>query len=136
MIEVKQLAVVSENVALGFDEVAVVAAALQRQVLEYLAPCWGVTAIVNAYRRLEDVPPHYWPILVAEPGDGTAGIHEDDRGQPFALVACGPSWSLAASHEILEMLVDPFGKTLRSGPAPTIAGEPPPGCAPQVEFLV
>jgi hypothetical protein len=112
------------------------AAALQRQVIEHLGPIWDITAIVNAYRRLEDVPPHYWPLLVFDRTDGTAGIHEDDRGQPFALVAFGPSWSLAASHECLEMLVDPYGKALHVAPAPTLIGGLSPGDVPQVEFLV
>jgi hypothetical protein len=114
----------------------VVAAALQRQVTEHLGPVWDITAIVNAYRHLEDVPPHYWPLLVLDYADGTAGIHEDDRGQPIAVVAFGPSWSLAASHECLEMLVDPYGKALRAAPSPTVNGRLPPGGAPQVEFLV
>jgi hypothetical protein len=134
MRDVKQIALVSESDALPFEEVAVVAAALQRQVIEHLI--WDITAIVNAYRRLEDVPPHYWPLLVFDRTDGTAGIHEDDRGQPFALVAFGPSWSLAASHECLEMLVDPYGKALHAAPAPTLMGELLPGDVPQVEFLV
>lgn len=133
MRDVKQIAIVSESEAVPFDEVAVVAAALQRQMIEHVALCWDVTAIVNAYRRLDNVPPHYWPILVVDQVDGSAGIHEDDRGQPFSLVAVGPSWSLAASHECIEMLVDPFGKTLHPGPAPILRTRPG---APQVEFLV
>ncbi len=136
MIGVKQIALVSESDALPFEEVAVVAAALQRQVIEHLGPIWDITAIVNAYRRLDDVPSHYWPVVVVDDADGTPGIHEDDRGQPFSLVAFGSSWSLAASHECLEMLVDPYGKTLHTAPAPTVNSLLPPGSASQVEFLV
>src|SRR5690242_18248159 len=74
--------------------------------------------------------------MIVDDVEGAAGIHEDDRGQPFAVVSYGPSWSLAASHECLEMLVDPFGKTLRTGPVPTIDGKPPLGGSSPVEFLV
>ena len=52
MSETKQLAVVSETARLEFEEVAVVAAALQRQMLEHFSEHWDVGAIVNAYRRL------------------------------------------------------------------------------------
>jgi hypothetical protein len=49
--------------------------------------------------------------------EGAAGIHLDDQGQPFALVQYSPSWSLTTSHEVLEMLADPFGNTLRAADA-------------------
>jgi hypothetical protein len=136
MSETKQLAVVSETARLDFGEVAVVAAALQRQVLEHFSEHWNINAIVNAYLQLEEVPTHYWPIIIVDHVEGAAGIHHDDRGQPFALVTFGPSWSLAASHECLEMLVDPSGNTLRVGPAPVIEGVPPRASSSDVEFLV
>jgi hypothetical protein len=136
MSETKQLAVVSETARLEFEEVAVVAAALQRQMLEHFSEHWDVGAIVNAYRRLEEVPTHYWPIMIVDHIQGAAGIHHDDRGQPFALVTFGPSWSLAASHECLEMLVDPSGNTLRVGPVPAIEGVLASTSSSDVEFLV
>ena len=136
MSETKQLAVVSETALLDFEEVAVVAAALQRQVLEHFSEHWNIGAIVNAYRQLEEVPIHYWPVIIVDHIEGAAGIHHDDRGQPFALVTFGPSWSLAASHECLEMLVDPSGNTLRVGPVPTIEGVAPSASSWDVEFLV
>ena len=43
---------------------------------------------------------------------GLVGIHLDDNGQPYALVRRTPSWTLAASHEVLEMLADPFERTI------------------------
>jgi len=83
---------------------------------------------------LADVPLGYWPVLVRD--DVTtnweaAGIHLDDSGQPFALVQASPDWSLTASHEVLEMLADPFGERVVAGNAPEQAKE-----QKRVEFLV
>ncbi len=58
------------------------------------------------------------------PNPNLAGVHEDNNGQPFALVrAAGKKgkiddWSVAASHEVLEMLVDPYGNRLVAGDVP------------------
>ena len=75
------------------------------------------------HRRLllaRHVPPGYWVILVSDdlPMQGVVGIHLDEKGQPYALVRHSSSWSLAASHEVLEMLADPFGSRLVPGSSP------------------
>jgi hypothetical protein len=106
-----------------------VGAALQKQVSRDFAHVWGVHATVSAFGKMEDVPLGYWPVIVTASVNGAAGYHEDKNGQPFALVEAGPSWSLTASHEALEMLADPFGKRLMAGTSP----KPKQG---RVEFLV
>jgi hypothetical protein len=50
------------------------------------------------------------------------GIHLDDKGQPFALVKYNRTWSLTVSHEILEMIADPWGNRLTPGGSP-LAGQ-------------
>lgn len=109
-----QLALVSETKALGVSELTRVSAALQKQVLRDLAPIWGFNASVDAFADLEDVPTGYWPVVVRDDigFPGAAGIHLDQDGQPFALVQYSNRWTLTASHEVLEMLVDPFGDKL------------------------
>ena len=127
---VKHLALTVEKDGLvGAPELMKVAAALQKQVTRDFAPVWDVHATVSAFAKLEDVPVGYWPVIVAASVNGAAGYHEDKNGQPFALVEVGPSWSLTASHETLEMLADPFGKRLIAGTSP----KPKQG---RVEFLV
>ncbi len=52
---------------------------------------------------------------------GAAGVHEDEHGQPFALVTASNDrnvWSLTCSHEMIEMLVDPFGNRLIASDSP------------------
>ena len=125
------VAVVSEVKHHDPGDVARVTAALQRQAIRDFRPVWNVEATVDSFPKLEDVPVGYWPILIQTDINtpGAAGVHLDKDGQPFALVAMSDSWSLTASHELLEMLADPFGNRLVPGQSP----KPDQG---RVEFLV
>jgi hypothetical protein len=126
----RQLALVADTDKVSFSALARVSAALQRQVVRDLVPIWQISATVSPFARLEDVPVGYWPILVTEQDLGNAaGIHQDQEGQPFALVRFEYGWSLTASHETLEMLVDPFGNRI-------IPGQSPMKGQGRVEFLV
>ena len=111
---------VSETPHVSFSEVALASAALQKQVLKDFAPIWNEMATVDAFAKLEDVPLGSWVVMIRDDigFPGAAGIHLDDQGQPFALVQFGTTWQLTASHEILEMLADPFGNRLASGNSP------------------
>ncbi len=111
------VALVSRINKLDFAELSVVSAALQKQVLRDFAPVWGIEATVDAFAQLDDVPSDYWVVTV-EKFNGTggfAGIHGDQNFQPFARVAYSNVWSLTASHEVLEMLSDPFRNRLIAG---------------------
>ena len=125
------VAIVSEESRITAAELTTVAGALSKQVSRDFGPLWEVNADVAAYQRLEDVPLDYWPIIVKDDiGDpSAAGYHEDQHGQPLALVQYDASWSLTASHECLEMLADPFGRRV-------IAGESPVQGQGRVNFLV
>jgi hypothetical protein len=129
-----QVALVSDTSLISFSSISRLSAALQKQAVRDLGPVWGVSATVDGFERLEDVPIGYWPIIVRDDiqAPGAAGFHTDDNGQPFSLVQASPGWPLTASHECLEMLVDPFGNR-------TVAGAPPPqatGTVAQLERVV
>jgi hypothetical protein len=111
------LALVSEIEDHDPSDLSRVAAALQRQVTRDFAPVWDVSATLDAFARLEDVPLGYWPMIIVPDVQGAAGIHLDKDGQPFALIEMSDSWSLTASHEMLEMLGDPFGDRMVPGPS-------------------
>src|SRR5262249_12249811 len=116
--------------SIDLAEVTRVSAALQKQASRDLAPIWDIEATVDAFEKLEDVPIGYWPMVVKDNiGFDAAGIHLDDGNQPYALISSGEDWSLTASHETLEMLVDPFGNRL-------VAGDSPMQGQGRVEFLV
>src|SRR5262245_18203209 len=116
---IRQIALVSETKKVALSALSKVAAALQKQTTRDLAPIWEIKATVDTFGSLDDVPLGYWPIIVTEEDLGdAAGVHEDKDGQPFSLVSYDYGWSLTASHECLEMLVDPFGKRLVPSQSP------------------
>ena len=116
---IRQIALVSETKKVSFSALSKVGAALQKQTTRDLAPIWEIKATVDTFAELNDVPAGYWPIIITEEDLGdAAGIHEDKDGQPFSLVKYDNGWSLTASHECLEMLVDPFGNRLVAGLSP------------------
>ncbi|GEM_PF-392682 len=101
------------------SDLARVSAALQRQITRDLAPIWHVSATVDPFPSLEDVPAGYWPVIVTfRPLGSEAGIHVDQNGQPYALIEMSPSWSLTASHVSIEMIIDPFGSRSFPGISP------------------
>jgi Cdc6-like AAA superfamily ATPase len=126
-----QVALVSQAEALATAELERFAAALQEQIDRDLAKHWGVTARVSVYRTVTDVPVSEWPVIVQpEIARGTLGYHGDHRGQPYALVTYPQTeWTVTASHECLEMLVDPHSNRVPFGQSPK------PGQG-QVNFLV
>jgi len=115
----RHVALVSESPAVPTDSLLPVAAALQKQAARDLGPIWNISATVDPFPRLRDVPTDYWPIVIRDDiRVRQAGVHLDRNGQPFALVRAGAApdlWSLTCSHEMCEMLVDPFGATLVAG---------------------
>jgi hypothetical protein len=130
----RHLGLVSESKRIRIGDVMRVAAAIQKQAIRDLAPIWSISATVDAFERLEHVPIGYWPMIVRDDiqQEGAAGIHLDQDRQPFALITAADSinaWSLTASHEALEMLVDPFGDRL-------IAGDSPAQGQKRVQFLI
>src|SRR6266508_571444 len=58
------LGLVSEVEGHDPSDVARVAAALQKQATRDFGPIWDVSATVDAFPRLEDVPVGYWPMIV------------------------------------------------------------------------
>jgi hypothetical protein len=107
------LALVPDGVDIDSDQLTTAAAALSKQVLRDFSPLWNVNATLDAFSRLEDVPSDYWKVRIVGDVEDAAGFHEDKDGQPFAMVEFDEFWTLTASHEVLEMLADPFGRRLR-----------------------
>jgi hypothetical protein len=115
---------IRQTTALPFGNLANPSAAIQKQVTNDFGPSWNVVATVDDFPSLEMMPPGYWPVVIRDDIEADAvGVHlSDDAERVFALVTYRPEdWMLTLSHEILEMLVDPFGVFFPTGPSP--AGE-------------
>src|SRR5712671_1732790 len=112
----QNIALVSKTRKIKIGELQQAAAALQKQAIRDLSPIWNIKATVDAFTSLKDVPSGYWPIIIKENiGDpSAAGYHSDKYRQPFSLVKWEDGWQLTCSHEMCEMLVDPFGNRMVS----------------------
>lgn len=133
-----KVAIVSKTSEVTFDEVSHVATTLTMQVSRDFSPIWGIGTTVMAYPHANQVPPGCWPIFVVAklpPGEG--GFHWTKHKQPFAEVEAGDTWSLSASHELIEMLVDPSGSRLVAGPELIVKdGQIIESHEKQVEYLI
>ena len=128
------VALISQTEQVKLGQLALVSAALQKQVTRDFSPIWEIKATVDVFEKLSDVPLGYWPIIIIDDSkdipEDADGIHKNkDNGQPFALVRATPDWVLSASHECLEMLADPSGNR-------TIAGNSVKRRQGRVEYLV
>ena len=101
-----------------------VASALNVQVIRDLSQFWNIQATVSYLPHATKVPAGVWPVnLVHSLPPGEGGVHMDRHNQPYAKVIANPvseEWTIDASHETLEMLVDPFGNKLQISRAITI----------------
>jgi hypothetical protein len=100
------------------DQLAIAAAAIQKQITRDFGPIWEIAADVAAFGELSDVPLGYWPIVIRDDihEQGAQGIHLNrHNGQPFALAQFSDNWTLTTSHECLEMLADPSGNRTQAG---------------------
>ena len=116
------------------------AAALNTQVLRDLPQYWNIHATVEYLPDPKHIPVGLWPVFLVNklpPGEG--GVHLDKKNQPYSLVAATPDsadWTLDASHETLEMLVDPAGNRLQAARAIQIAGSDTTDTTGEFEYLV
>lgn len=101
------------------ERLRAVANALQTQVVGDFGPVWGVATVISAFERLEDLPAGYLPLVVttSDLPLHRRGFHFTMGGLPFAVVRYDEDqdWTVAASHELLEMLCDPFAQRIAVG---------------------
>src|SRR5262245_58112167 len=118
------IALVSESARLPFDYVVTCAAALNKQMQRDVDPLWGTRSTVQAYEKLRHAPSDYWPVVFRDDIDnpGALGYHSDRNGQPYALCSVTAGWTTTASHEVIEMALDPFGNRFIGGAHPTREG--------------
>ncbi len=113
----QNIALVDLTQKVSSTDLKAVADALQIQVSRDFASIWGQDATLQVVDNSAAVPKGTWPIWIVDEIDveGVKGYHwTDERGQPFAKVEYREGWSLTASHELLEMLVNPYvNRTMR-----------------------
>lgn len=112
------IALVDETGMIDEMELARAAGALNEQVVHHFGPIWHVRATVGAYPK---APPSTWSVRIQRdiPGSGALGYHTDELNQPKAYVQLARDWTITVSHEILEMLADPWGNRPHGGRLPS-----------------
>ena len=104
----------SKSIPLG--DLTAAAQALQIQIDRDFTPVWGAAATIAAFDPNAKLPAGTWPIRIVDRPAGGLGIHLDRAHHPYAEIMATADWTITASHEILEMLVDPYGQKLISAP--------------------
>jgi hypothetical protein len=101
---------------------------------------WNIQATVGYLPQASQLPAGVWPVqLVASLPPGEGGFYMDEHNQPYAKVIASPDsdeWTIDASHEIIEMLVDPSGNRLQSSSAIAIDGNGVKDSTGQFNYLV
>ncbi len=135
-----QIGLVDKTGSLDTDLVQAVAAALNVQVTRDLPQFWNLQATVLHLANASKIPSGVWPVQLVKtlpPDEG--GFHLDKHNQPYAEVIASPDndgWTIAASHETIEMLVDPAGNRLQSSRSMEIDGTKIKDGASEFEYLV
>jgi hypothetical protein len=122
------------------DTMTAAAEALNVQVTRDLPQFWNISATVSYHPDPHSIPQGMWPVqLVASLPPGEGGFHMTSHNQPYAKVIITPGtdeWTIDASHEIIEMLVDPYGNRLQSSTAIEVANGSIKDIAGKFEYLV
>lgn len=118
-----QVGLVDKTKGASLDPALVKAAAdaLNVQVVHDIPQFWDVQATVRYLTNPKHIPAGVWPVFLVDhlpPGEG--GFHMDQHNQPYAKVIASKNsedWTIDASHEIVEMLVDPYGNRMQTSRA-------------------
>jgi hypothetical protein len=111
-----QIVIINESTVLTESEVAPVVAALQKQVSNDFRPVWGADAALAIVAAGTQPPAGSWWLVLLDDSDQASalGYHDlTNEGLPIGKVfvasdiKAGTSWTVTASHELLEMLGDP-----------------------------
>ena len=111
-----QISIVNASTVLADSEIEPVVEALQNQVTKDFRPPWGIDAKLSFVPTGEQPSADTWWLTILDDADqaGSLGYHDlTPAGLPMGKVFAGTdlkygyTWSVTASHELLEMLADP-----------------------------
>jgi hypothetical protein len=111
------ISLINESEVMSEREAASLVAVLNTQVRRDFGPAWGVEAEVKAVPKGSAPEKGSWWLVIADTSDvaSALGYHETtEEGMPLGKVFAkdsekdGSPVSLVASHELLEMLADPW----------------------------
>ena len=110
------ISVINESTILKQADLPALVAAVQVQVSQHFAPVWQVDAALQLPANNQPAD-GTWQLVFRDVTDfqNVSGYHNvDENGVPYGRVFMKTaqdnqqSWTVAASHEVLEMLVNPY----------------------------
>lgn len=110
----QQIAILNQSTVLFDSNVKAALPALQTQVSRDFAPIWGIDAKLSF--GMPPLSANAWQLIVLDNSDqaGALGYHLLQSGVPRGFVfaktdlQAGMNWCVTISHELLEMLLDPW----------------------------
>ncbi len=111
----QKVQIVNKSTVLSDNYISSAVPSLQKQVSEHFAPVWGIDASLSFCKETPDVDA--WVLGIFDDSDqaGALGYHDLTKaglpmGKVFARtdLTCGSSCTVTISHELLEMLADPY----------------------------
>jgi hypothetical protein len=111
------VALVDDTGEISASDLAAMAGAMSEQIQHDFSPVWHVAASVGAYAS---APAGTWAVHIQKQLDqpGALGYHTDDQHQPVSFVELTADWTVTVSHEVLEMLADPWGSRIHKAVLP------------------
>jgi hypothetical protein len=112
-----KIAVINQCSVLGDADVQPVVQALQTQVSRDFAPIYGIDAQLIFVPKGHAAPSGTWQLVLLDNSDqaGALGYHDlTNEGLPIGKVFAktdiqyGANWTITTSHELLELLADPW----------------------------
>lgn len=112
----KTVAIINKSTVLTDANVQAAVPAFQIQVSRDFAPIWATDAQLIFVGKGQQPPPDAWQLIVLDDSDqaGALGYHETKLGVPIGFVFARTdiqnnlNWTVTASHELLELLADPY----------------------------
>ena len=112
-----RVAVLNHSTLVSDDEVKTAVAALQTQIHRDFAPAWGIDAELVFVAKDSEPAPGSWWLVVEDNSEypGAVAYHTlTSEGLPQVKIAVGNAkqagweWTMAASHDLMEMLANPM----------------------------
>jgi hypothetical protein len=112
-----KISVVNRTTLISDEELKPVVKAIQTQIGRDFVPAWGVWAALDLVGKDQPPIPRTWQQYIVDKPDivNALGYHETTKdGYPIGYTSiqadldAGLEWSTTLSHEIMEMIVDPF----------------------------
>lgn len=128
MANVPHVAIVSTTSKIGFYDLQKAVQAVDFQIKNHVTQFWnkdvytGLNATLKAYSSLNGIPYGSWVVTIEDSIDvdsyGYHYIQEKDepyavKGTPYAKLRYDKIWSLILSHEVTELLINPYLQNFR-----------------------